>query len=46
LTPVNVRREAIAIFDFIEVFYNTHRRHAAIGLISPAEYERRIGQAA
>lgn len=42
----NQNEASIAIFDFIEGFYNTHRRHTAIGLISPAEYERRMGQAA
>jgi len=29
------------LFDYIEVFYNQRRRHSTIGLISPAEYERR-----
>ena len=29
-----------ALFDYIEGFYNTHRRHSAIGYRSPAEYER------
>ncbi len=28
-------------FDFIEVFYNRQRRHSALGMISPAEFERR-----
>ncbi len=31
----------MAIFDFIEVFYNPWRRHSSIGNRSPAEYERR-----
>ena len=31
----------LAVFDFIEGFYNTHRRHAALGSLSPAAYERR-----
>jgi putative transposase len=30
-----------AIFDYIEGFYNPHRRHSALGQISPAEFERR-----
>lgn len=30
-----------AIFDYIEGFYNPHRRHSALGYLSPAEYERR-----
>ena len=31
----------LAVFDFIEGFYNTHRRHSALGYQSPAAYERR-----
>ncbi|MFD0612754.1 IS3 family transposase, partial [Bradyrhizobium sp. GCM10027634] len=27
------------IFTYIEGFYNNHRRHSAIGYISPAEME-------
>jgi putative transposase len=30
-----------AIFEYIEVFYNRQRRHASIGNVSPAEFERR-----
>ena len=30
-----------ALFDYIEGFYNPHRRHSALGYLSPAEYERR-----
>ena len=29
----------VAIFDFIEVFYNRLRIHSSIGYISPIEYE-------
>ena len=35
------REAALAVFDFIEGWYNPHRRHTSIGNISPAEYERR-----
>jgi putative transposase len=31
----------LAIFDDIEGFSNTHRRHSALGYLSPAAYERR-----
>jgi putative transposase len=30
----------LAVFDFIEGFYNPHRRHSALGYCSPAGYER------
>ena len=30
----------MAVFDFIEGFYNPHRRHSALGYLSPCEYER------
>lgn len=31
----------LALFDFIEAFYNSHRRHSALEYLSPAEFERR-----
>ena len=31
----------LAVFDYIEAFYNPHRRHSALGHLSPAEFERR-----
>jgi transposase InsO family protein len=36
------------LFEYIEVFYNQHRRHSTLGYVSPAEYERtaRMGLAA
>jgi putative transposase len=34
----------LAIFDFIETFYNPTRRHSALGYQSPAAYERRYPQ--
>ncbi len=34
------RHEArLAIFEYVEVFYNRQRRHSALGYLSPAEYE-------
>jgi putative transposase len=30
----------LAIFDFIEAFYNPSRRHSSIGYLSPADYEK------
>jgi putative transposase len=37
----NQREAALAVFDYIEGFYNPRRRHTAIGSISPVEFERR-----
>jgi putative transposase len=31
----------MAVFDFLEGWYNPHRRHSALGYLSPAEFERR-----
>ena len=31
----------MAVFDYIEVFYNSQRRHSALGFLSPADFERR-----
>jgi len=40
------REAALAVFDYIEGYYNPRRRHTSIGFISPAEFERRMTQAA
>lgn len=41
------REAALAVFDFIEGFYNPRRRHTSIGNISPMQFERRhMSQAA
>ena len=37
-TQIEARR---AVFDFIEGWYNTHRRHSALDYESPMNYERR-----
>jgi putative transposase len=30
----------VAVFDYIEIFYNATRRHSTLGMLSPAEYEQ------
>ncbi len=38
---VTNENEAYAcVFDYIEMFYNSHRRHRALGYKSPNIYER------
>ena len=34
----------MALFDYIEVFYNQRRRHSTLGQISPAAFERRANE--
>lgn len=31
-----------AIFEYLEAFYNAHRRHSALGYLSPAAFERQF----
>jgi putative transposase len=41
-TPLPNPQEArLAVFRFIEGWYNPRRRHSSIGYLAPAEYERR-----
>jgi putative transposase len=35
----------MALFHYIEVFYNQRRRHSTLGQISPAAFERRTAVA-
>jgi putative transposase len=42
----NPREAALAVFDFIEGWYNPHRRHTSLGMLSPVNFERRMSQAA
>jgi putative transposase len=40
---LRTREEAeLAVFEFIEGWYNTHRRHSALDYVSPIEYESRV----
>jgi putative transposase len=39
--PWPTKHEArAAIYDYIAAFYNPHRRHSALGYVSPMDYER------
>lgn len=41
--PFRTKKEAkLAIFDYIEVFYNRRRMHSAIGDLSPLDYELKL----
>ena len=33
---------ADAVFEFIEAWYNPHRRHSALGYLSPANFEQQL----
>lgn len=33
-----------AVFEYIEIFHNRERRHSALGMLSPVEYEARHHQ--
>jgi putative transposase len=35
---------ALSIFEYIEGFYNTRRRHSSLGYLSPLEYEQKINR--
>ncbi len=46
-TSFKTRTEArLAVFDFIEGFYNPRRRHSSLGYHSSADYEARSQTAA
>ncbi len=40
--PDEARR---AVFEYIEGWYNPHRRHSAIGYVSPRQFEKQYAQA-
>jgi len=42
----HTRNEArVAIFDFIEVWYNRQRIHSSLGYLTPAEFDKRLWEA-
>jgi transposase InsO family protein len=38
------REAKLAIFDYLEIFYNRQRRHTSIGSVPPVTYETRFAQ--
>ena len=38
------REARLAVFDYIEGFYNPHRRHSALGYLSPINFENRFAE--
>lgn len=40
------KQARMAVFDFIEGFYNPHRRHSGLGNLSPIDFEMRYAQEA
>ena len=42
---VTNKQEAYScVFDYIEMFYNSHRRHSTLGYMSPNQFEREYGR--
>ena len=39
--PPSRRNAELAVFDYIETFYNTRRRHSSLGQISPVAFENK-----
>ena len=39
--PTSRRNTELAVFDYIETFYNTTRRHSLLGQISPVAFENK-----
>jgi putative transposase len=42
LQKLNLKQTGIAVFDYIECWYNTHRRHSALDYMTPLEYENQL----
>ena len=42
----NQAEARMAVFDFIEAWYNPHRRHSSLGQMSPLNFEKKHRSAA
>jgi transposase InsO family protein len=40
ITPISRRGAELAVFDYIETFYNPTRRHSSLGYLSPVAFEK------
>ncbi len=40
IAAITARAVANAIFEYLEIFHNRQRRHSALGMLTPIEYER------
>ena len=38
--PATRRHAELAVFDYIETFYNPTRRHSSLGYLSPVAFEK------
>ena len=38
--PATRRDAQLAVFDYIETFYNSRRRHSSLGYLSPVAFEK------
>lgn len=38
----NPKAAGDAVFEFIEAWYNPHRRHSALGYLSPVDFEQQL----
>lgn len=42
--PATIAETKLAIFEFIEVWYNRKRMHTSLGYLAPVEYEAKLNQ--